>query len=495
MSREDLDTNAAHNSVPKLSRRSVFQSMATGVYGSALASLLGHDLGGGASLLANESAPHDVKPRAPHFEPKAKAVIQLFMQGGPSQMDLLDPKPKLDELHGTSYFDAVAEDLTGPEDAGTLMRSPFKFRRHGESGIAVSELLPHTSQVVDDMTVVRSMFTTHFNHEPAVFRFQSGRLIQGLPSLGSWVVYGLGSENQNLPAFVALSHPNGKLPVNGVQNWHAGLLPPIYQGTQLRTSGAPLLNLRREVEQPRRVLDFERDLLARLDRMHRGKRAGQLRLDARIASYELAAKMQVEATDALDVAQETKATQEMYGIGKSKTDNYGRRCLMARRLVERGVRFVQINTERQIWDNHSSLVSGLKKCCARTDQPIAALVKDLKQRGLLDSTLILWGGEFGRMPIAQLNNRKDVSTIGRDHNPRGFTVWMAGGGVKQGAVYGATDELGCQAVEKRVSITDWHATILHLLGLYHEELFYEHNGLQEKLTSVFEANVVRGILA
>ena len=479
------------NTNTPLSRRGFFSHAGSGVYGAALAWLLNRDLVNGSGLLAAESTGHDLRPRQAHFQPQATSVIQLFMQGGPSQMDLFDPKPKLDELHGRSYFEQVAADLTGPEDAGALMRSPFKFRHHGESGIPVSELLPHTSRVVDDIAVIRSMFTTHFNHEPAIFKYQSGRLIQGLPSIGSWIVYGLGSENQNLPAYVALSHPSGKLPVNGVQNWQAGLLPPIYQGTQFRSSGSPLLNLRREVEQPPNVLQYERDLLNRLDRIHRNKRPGQLQLDARLASYQLAARMQVEATDALDLAQETAATHKMYGLDQPKTGNFGRRCLIARRLIERGVRFIQICTERQIWDNHSKLVSGLADCCRRTDQPVAGLLKDLKQRGMLDSTLILWGGEFGRMPIAQLHS----STVGRDHNPRGFTVWLAGGGVKGGTIYGSTDELGYQAEANPVSVTDLHATILHLLGLYHDELVFDHNGLEEKLTSVFKAKIVRDILA
>jgi hypothetical protein len=473
--------------------------MSDGLSGTALAWLFSRDLFGSSGLLADEETPrqlpvYDVAPRNPPNPPRAKAVIQLFMQGGPSQMDLLDPKPKLHELHGEGYYDKVIADLTGPEQAGKLFRSPWKFHRHGESGLPISELLPHLGSVADELTVVRSMYTTHPNHEPAIFKYQSGRLIQGLPSLGSWVVYGLGTENQNLPAFVVLA-AEGKLPVNGTQNWHNGMLPPVYQGTPLRTQGAPLLNLSREVPQAAGVLDVERDLLQKLDRIHRRRRPGHLQLDARIASYNLAARMQLEATDALDLSRESKTTLSSYGVGNKTTDNYGRRCLMARRLVERGVRFVQICTERQIWDNHSGIVAGLKKCCDRTDQPIAALLKDLRQRGLLEDTLVVWGGEFGRMPIAQLPDKKNLSTAGRDHNPRGFTVWLAGGGVKAGSVYGATDELGYEAAENRVSVADFHATLLHLLGMHHEQLFFEHNGLEEKLTSVFQARVVRELLA
>ena len=360
--------------------------------------------------------------------------------------------------------------------------------------MAVSSLLPRLAEVVDDIAVIRSMFTTHPNHEPAIFKFQSGRIIQGLPTLGSWVVYGLGSESQNLPAFVVLPDPNG-LPINGVQNWQAGLLPPVYQGTQLRSTGSPLLNLTREIEQPPEVAQFERDLLARLDRIHQRKRPGYLQLDARINSYQLAAQIQMKATNALDLAQESDKTLTMYGVGGKKSDNFARRCLMARRLVERGVRFIQISTSPQIWDNHNNIVKGITDCCAQTDQPVAALLKDLKQRGLLDSTLVLWGGEFGRMPISQLPDKTNSGDAGRDHNPRGFTVWMAGGGVKGGTVYGTTDELGYEAEENPVSVTDWHATILHLLGLHHDELFFDHNGLEEKLTSVFNARVVKEIIA
>ena len=294
---------------PSTNRRNFFSRVGTSMHGAALAWLFNRELLNGSGLFAAEAEPrrvYDLRPRPTQNEPKAKAVIQLFMQGGPSQMDLLDPKPKLDQLHGQSYFDRLAADLTGPEQAGTIFRSPFKFARYGQSGLDVSSLLPHLTDVVDEIAVIRSMFTTHPNHEPAIFKFQSGRIVQGLPTLGSWVVYGLGSENQNLPAFVVLADLRG-LPINGVQNWQAGLLPPVYQGTRLRATGAPLLNLTREVEKPPTVAQFELDLLARLDRIHRRKRPGQLQLDARINSYELAARMQMEATDALDLSQESAA--------------------------------------------------------------------------------------------------------------------------------------------------------------------------------------------
>jgi uncharacterized protein (DUF1501 family) len=310
--------------------------------------------------------------------------------------------------------------------------------------------------------------------------------------MGSWVVYGLGSENQSLPAYVVLDDPLG-LPVNGAQNWQAGFLPPVYQGTRVRTNGSPILNLRPEREESSEMAAVARGLLGRLDQIHKRSHPRQLQLDARIASYELAARLQVEASDALDVSKESEATRQMYGIGEDATDSYGRRCLMARRLVERGVRFVQLYINGQIWDNHNNLDSGMRSASERTDKPVAALLSDLKQRGLMASTLVIWGGEFGRMPIAQLEG--GLKNAGRDHNPRGFTLWMAGGGVKPGVVYGATDELGYEAVENKVSVADWHATILHQLGLDYERLVFDDNGLKEKLTSQFEAGVVKAILA
>jgi len=483
-----------------MSRRSFFERVVDGIGGAALTTLLGQDLYGGFKVLASERPKdlgegprrsYDLKPRDPHFEPKARAAIQLFMNGGPSDVDLFDPKPMLDKHHGEAYFDKVAADLTGPEQAGGLLRSPFQFKQYGQSGIWVSDLMPHLAQQVDNIALIRSMFTTHPNHEPALFMIHSGRTIPGRPSLGAWVIYGLGSENQSLPAYVVLDDPLG-LPINGVWNWQAGFLPPIYQGTRLRSKGSPILNLHTETDERPEMVRLGRELLSRLDRIHRRNHPGQLQLDARIASYELAARLQLEASDALDISQESAATREMYGVGQEPTDSYGRRCLMARRLVERGVRFVQLYINNQIWDTHTYLESGMRAASLRTDKPTAALLQDLKQRGLLDSTLVIWGGEFGRMPIAQLGK---MEAIGRDHNPRGFTLWMAGAGIKAGTVYGATDDLGYEAVENKVSVTDWHATLLHLLGLNYQDLYYDQNGLKDKLTSVFEARIVKEILA
>ena len=355
----------------------------------------------------------------------------------------------------------------------------------------VSELLPHLSRCADDVALIRSMYTTHFNHEPALFAMQTGRMMPGRPSLGAWVAYGLGSENSSLPAYVVLDDPK-MLPVLGIQNWQAGWLPPVYQGTRMREQGSPLLNLKPSQEFPQPVLRLARSILEDLDQHHRSRRPGFPELEARIANYELAARLQLEASDALDLFQESVATQEMYGIDQEATAPYGRRCLMARRLVERGVRFVQLYIEQQIWDTHSELDRQLRYACLKTDQPVAALLTDLKRRGLLDTTLVIWAGEFGRPPLSQL---RPGGNAGRDHGPAGFSVWLAGGGARGGTVYGATDELGHRAVESRVSVADFHATILHLLGMNHRDLAYRRHGRSERLTDEFRARVVHEILA
>lgn len=478
-----------HSAAQMLTRRSFFEHAATGLQGAALLHLLSRDLRSEES----REAPN-LLPREPHFPAKAKSVIHLFMNGGPSQMDLFDPKPTLDKHHGEAYFDKIAGEVENVRDAGALMRSPFKFAQHGKSGMWVSDALPKIAEHVDDIALIRSLYTTNITHEPALYLIQSGHMPSGYPTLGSWVVYGLGSECQNLPAYVVLDDPLG-LPINGVENWAAGFLPPIYQGTRFRSTGSPVLNLKPEKEDPPAIAQVQRDLLNRLDALHQRQRPSQPNLGARISSYELAARMQMSATDALSLSEETKETLELYGIGREPTDSYGRRCLIARRLVERGVRFVQLFINAQIWDNHTGLATDMKAACDRTDLPIAGLLQDLKQRGLLDDTLIIWGGEFGRLPIAQLSKDKDERKSGRDHNKNAACCWMAGGGVKGGTTYGATDELGFAAVEGRVSVPDWHATILHLLGLNHDEVYVEQQGLKEKLTGVLPAKVVKEILA
>ena len=472
-----------------VNRRSFFKRVGAGIHGAALLHLFHQDL-----LADQKRAVPGLSPYPPHVPARAKSVIHLFMNGGPSQMDLFDPKPALDAHHGEAYFNKIAGEIENIKDAGALMRSPFKFARHGQCGMWVSDALPHLTRHVDDIALIRSLHTTNITHEPAVYLIQTGRMISGHPTLGSWVVYGLGSECQNLPAYIVLDDPLG-LPVNGVENWQAGFLPPLYQGTRFRSTGSPVLNLRPEADDPPGIVQMQRDLLNRLDHLHKRQRPGQPNLDARIASYELAARMQVSATDALDLSQESPQTLEMYGIGREPTDSYGRRCLFARRLVERGVRFVQLYINGQIWDNHTALAKDMKAACDRTDLPIAGLLQDLKQRGLLQETLVIWGGEFGRLPIAQLPPDKDEKKAGRDHNKNAFCCWLAGGGVRGGTTYGATDELGLAAVENRVSVPDWHATLLHLLGLRHDELFVDEHGLKEKLTGVNEARIVKEILA
>jgi hypothetical protein len=479
-----------------LSRRSFFQHVGAGIYGTALWQLLERDVASSEPALASshkQEVPH-LRPRQPHHAARAKSVIHLFMNGGPSQMDLFDPKPELDKHHGEAYFDKIAGEVENVKDAGALMRSPFKFAQHGASGMWVSDALPHTAKHVDDLALVRSLFTTNITHEPALYLIQTGRMISGHPTLGSWVIYGLGSESQNLPAYVVLDDPLG-LPINGVENWGAGLLPPIYQGTRFRSTGSPVLNLRPEKADPLAVASVQRELLNDLDQLHQSKRPGQPNLQARIASYELAARMQLSSSEALDLSRESQQTLELYGIGKEPTDSYGRRCLIARRLIERGVRFVQLYINAQIWDNHTGLATDMKAACDRTDLPIAGLLTDLKLRGLLDETLVVWGGEFGRLPIAQLSADKDERKSGRDHNKNAACCWFAGGGVKGGTTYGSTDEIGLAAAEDKVSVPDWHATILHLLGLDHEQLFIDQHGLREKLTGVLPAKVIRGILA
>ena len=476
---------------PPLSRRGFFDSIAGGLAGAALASLSAEELLGKETTQAASG----LEPKAPHFRASAKSVIHLCMQGGPSQVDLFDPKPALDKFHGKVPPRELTENAVFENDRnGALMKSPFKFAKRGKSGAWVSDLLPGIAGEVDELAIIRSMYNVHPNHEPAIYKWQTGKTFPGHPALGSWITYGLGSENQNLPAYLVLADPIERLPTNGVENWTCGYLPPLYQGTPMRPVGSPLLNLRPDYQEPASVTSAKRDLVSRLDRMHRESRRGRPVLDARIANYELAARMQVEATEALDVSKESAETLKMYGIGEKNTDSFGRRCLLARRLIERGVRFISLFPKGQAWDNHRNIASSLPDICGKTDKPIAGLLKDLRQRGLLDETLVLWGGEFGRLPTAQVQSKAQYKTAGRDHGPYGFSCWMAGGGVKGGTVYGATDDFGYASVENRVGIQDWHATVLHLLGLKFDQLAFERNGLDEKLTHQYEPRIVKEIL-
>jgi Protein of unknown function (DUF1501) len=493
MRKEDLTCQRGNS--PAMSRRDFFSRFGDGLHGVALAWLLGGDLFSANPALASSQDEgrrvYDLKPRPSHIQPKARSVIHLFMNGGPSQVDLFDPKPTLQKFAGSAAPRDIVSEIEFANEVGSLLPSAFKFAKHGKAGIELSELLPNLAECVDDIALIRSMYGEHFNHEPSLYLMHSGRTLPGRPSLGSWVVYGLGSENQNLPAYIVLDDPKG-LPINGIQNWQSGWLPPVYQGSRFRSEGPPLLNLKPREELPSPLVQAQRALLRRLDESHRQERPGQPDLEARIANYELAARMQVTATDALDISEESEQTKESYGLNQELTASYGKRCLMARRLVERGVRFVQIYIEGQIWDAHSDLENSLRYSCGKTDKPVAALLKDLRQRGLLESTLVIWGGEFGRMPLSQVKDSK--SSAGRDHGPSGFSLWMAGGGVRGGLVHGATDDLGHKAVENRVSVHDFHATMLHLLGMNHRDLVYNRHGLNERLTDQFPARVISEIL-
>ena len=425
--------------------------------------------------------------KSPKIRPRVRSVIQLFQHGGPSHVDLLDPKPELNRRHGQT-MPASFTDLVKLTAHGTLLGSPFKFRPAGACGVEYSEILPFTAECADDIAVIRSMYTEHNNHEQALWMMHTGRIIAGRPSLGSWVSFALGSENQNLPAYVVLRN-DAEMPVDGARNWSSGFLPPRYQGVHFRHTGPPVLYLRPASSVAAKTQNLRQGLLQELNAEHLARNPTiAADLEARIASYELAARMQLHAGDALDLAQESAETRALYGIDQSKTDSYGRRCLIARRLVERGVRFVQIFVEGQIWDTHNKNAEGTRSCCEQTDRPIGGLIKDLKRRGLLDDVLVVWCGEFGRTPVSQ-------SGDGRDHHKQGFSVWLAGGGIRGGQAYGATDELGYHAVENRVMVADLHATILHLLGLDHRKVTYSLHGREERLTDVYDAKVLMPLLA
>ena len=464
-----------------MNRRDLMQVLGGGLANVGLAAVLAGDRALGASQ-------GSLGP-VPHFAPKAKSIISIFCYGGPSHIDTFDPKPELDK-HAGEAMSGVGEVIVSQGNPGGLMPSPWKFKKYGQSGIEVSELFPRVAEHVDDLAVIRSMYTASNDHGPALYQMNTGTVLAGHPSVGSWLTYGLGSENQNLPGYIVFTDHRGG-PINGQPNWGAGFMPAAFQGTQFRSTGDPIVDLRppKEVtrERQRKWLDLLRDL----NREHLAKNPEDNELSARIESYELAYNMQVHATEAIDISSETDATRRMYGLEDDRTRYFGRQALMARRLVERGVRVVQLysggGNHEPTWDQHWSLKYFHTMHAGETDGPIAGLIADLKQRGLFDSTLIVWHGEFGRMPISQ---RLD----GRDHNPYGFTVWLAGGGIKGGTVVGATDHFGYKAVENRKSVYDLHATLMHLMGLDHEKLTYHHNGRDMRLTDV-HGNLIREILA
>lgn len=455
---------------PRLSpfefNRRAFLGRSTGALGMmALAHLLGEEAAQGATA----SPPT-------HHAPKAKSVICLFQHGGPSQVDLFDPKPTLTKLNGKPYSGEL--EVHFDKQQGNCLGSPYKFVPCGDAGIELSELLPHTAGIVDDITLVRSMTTESVDHEAALRLIHSGQLIAGSPALGSWLTYALGSENANLPAYVVLSDPGG-LPVDGVRNWSSGWLPAAYQGTTFVSGDTPVPNLATPADVTPAARSRQLAFLDTLNRQHAARYPGNSELAARISNFETAARMQTAVPEVLDLSGETAATRRMYGLDNPATEEYGARCLMARRLVESGVRFVQLFLSGQPWDTHSKNAATLKGLCERTDAPSAALVRDLKQRGLLESTIVIWMGEFGRLPIAQ-------GTDGRDHNRHAFSLWLAGGGFKAGYRHGATDDVGYRAVEDIVTVHDLHATMLHTLGLDHQRLTYPHDG---RLASLSDAEV------
>ncbi len=434
---------------------------------------------------------YSLEARTPHKEPVAKAMISMFMQGGPSQVDLLDPKPLLNKLHLKKFPGKIKYD-NAAEASSRVLGSPWKFQQYGQGGTDVSELLPHLSEIVDDIMVIRSMRTGVNNHGQSIHAMNSGRTQSGRPALGSWLTYGLGAETNSLPAYVAMTDPKG-LPVEGVLNWSNGWLPSLFQGTVIRPVEPRILNLQPPQELQGKVQDNYLRLLGTLNRQHFQQRSRELELQARLANLELATQMQTSAQEALDVGRETMATHRMYGIDNPATQEFGTRCLIARRLVERGVRFVQLFTKNQYWDHHGSIMNRLPESTTKVDQPAAALVKDLKQRGLLDSTVVHWGGEMGRLPVIQ--NDTGVKNVGRDHNTYGFSMWVAGGGFKAGGTYGATDEFGHHAVENIVNHFDYHATLLHLFGLLPQQLSYKQNGREQTLLDGQDGKVIRGLLA
>jgi len=470
------------------SRRHFLASNAMGLSSVALAWLLNRqDARAEPSRPELEQKQFDLVAKAPDAAPRATSMISLFMQGGPSQLDLLDPKPEMAKWDGKPFPGKIKYD-NAAQASSKVLHSPWKFAKYGECGTDVSELLPGFAKIVDDVTVVRSMHTGVNNHGQSIHALNTGRFLSGRPALGSWLTYALGAESDNLPAFVALTDPVG-LPVEGVRNWSNGWLPSIYQGTVIRPREPRILNL--DAPQHLQGAAQKRYLayLAELNEKHLDDHPGELDLQARIASFELAAKMQTAAREALDISGETKATQTLYGLDDPETREYGTRCLFARRLVERGVRFVQLFTRYQFWDHHGNIKKSLPAACQKTDRPAAALVTDLKQRGLLDSTVVHWGGEMGRLPVIQNENN-----IGRDHNTYGFSMWLAGGGFRAGYVHGQTDEFGHHAVENVVTHSDYHATLLHLFGLDKDKLTYARNGQDQSLVDGQKCQIVREIL-
>jgi hypothetical protein len=455
-----------------MSRREMLLQSGAGFGALALSYLLRDN----PLFAADSGAVSALVPKTPHTPARARSVIFLFMEGGPSHMDLFDPKPKLTELAGQPLPASFGKVITSMgELSAPLLASKRKWKQHGQCGTWVSDWLPHIAECVNDIAVLRSCWADGINHSAGVCQMNTSSTLAGRPSLGSWVSYGLGTENQDLPAFVVLQDSNTQV-VNGPRNWGAGFMPAVYQGIRLRSDAEPIPNLHppQGISEGRQRAKL--DLLNELNRSHALSRPQQTELDARIASYELAFRMQAQAPDAIDLSRETEATKRLYGLDDKETAAFGRNCLLARRLVERGVRFVQLyHGAGSKWDAHTKIESNHAQNCRSSDKPIAGLLKDLKARGLLDQTLVIWGGEFGRTPMSEKGD-------GRDHNPTGFTMWLAGGGVRGGQTLGSTDELGLRAVEDRLHVHDLHATFLHLLGLDNMKLVYRYKGRPERPT-------------
>ena len=474
-------------------RRQFLWEVGGGFAGLALVDLLAREGFFATRAEAGETAtaPYLLGPKPPHFPAKAKHAVFLFMNGAPSHVDTFDPKPALDKYHDTPYQGKTTVGSNG-RPVGYLMRSPFKFARQGGSGLEVSSLFPHTARFADDLCVIRSMYTDTAAHASGCLQMNSGSVLIGKPCLGSWLSYGLGTENESLPSFVVMTDPRGG-PIGGSSNWTGGYMPAAYQGTLFRGKGSPLLDLATPAEIGPRTQRHTLDLLQELNRAHLADRQGESELAARIQSYELAYKMQVSAAEVVDLDREDAATRTLYGLDNDRTRDFGRKCLMTRRLLEKGVRFVQLYSGgghlEDTWDGHTDCITNHTLHAGETDQPIAALIADLKRTGLWDETLLIWGGEFGRTPTSEGRNKP-----GRDHNPYGFSMWLAGAGVKGGQAIGATDELGFNAVDDRCHVSDLHATILHLMGLDHTQLTYFHKGLDQRLTGV-RGRVVEKVLA
>ncbi len=473
----------------EFSRRQLLARCGAGFGSIALVDLLSRQ-----GLLAADDAKsvNPLAPHKPHFPAKAKAVIWVFVNGGHSHVDTWDYKPELQKRDGQELpgFDKTSGFFINA--VGPLMKSPFEWKQYGQSGKWVSSLFPNLSKHVDKMAFIHSLWSESNNHSPALFMMNTGLPRMGAPSVGSWVTYGLGSENENLPGFVVMSDPKGRgLPKGHSLNWTNGFLPGAFQGTWLKSAGDPIDNLKRgepEAEQQSRLA-----LMAKLNGLKTAETGPDREFDARVKSFELAYRMQSAAPEALDIAKETKETQELYGIGRPECDHFAKQCLTARRLVERGVRMVQIYSggmDNQLsWDGHIDIKGNHSQFAGETDRPVAALLEDLKTKGLLDSTLVIWAGEFGRLPVSQKGDKP-----GRDHNPHANTAWIAGGGAKGGTSYGATDDVGFKAAVNRADTHDFHATILHLLGFDHEKLLYFHNGRRYRLTDV-HGKVIKDVVA